>query len=102
MTQKLNKLENQIPDEAILRQSQKDIGVSLIRSFGVVRAMKLIDNKYVRYCLYDDERVSLEKLISCNRKILKSMIDETNEEISLAKNIIYEKPKKTLDRKRAI
>ena len=60
-----------IPNENSLRESQKKIGSILIRNFGVRRSMKEIDNNYVRYCLYDDVRISLEKLLVCNRKMIE-------------------------------
>ena len=60
-----------IPYENSLRESQKKIGSILIRNYGVRRSMKEIDNNYVRYCLYDDVRISLEKLLVCNRKMIE-------------------------------
>ena len=70
-----------IPNENSLRESQKKIGSILIRNFGVIRSMKEIDNKYVRYCLYDDVRISLEKLLVCNRKLMELSESLTMEDL---------------------
>jgi len=60
-----------IPNENSLRESQKKIGAILIRSFGAKKCMTEIDSNYVKYCLYDYGKISLEKLLMCNRKMIE-------------------------------
>jgi hypothetical protein len=60
-----------IPNENSLRESQKKIGAILIRSFGAKKCMTEIDSNYVKYCLYDYGKISLEKLLVCNRKLME-------------------------------
>ena len=53
------------------QESQKKIGAILIRSFGAKKCMTEIDSNYVKYCLYDYGKISLEKLLMCNRKMIE-------------------------------
>jgi len=59
------------PDGKKLKESQKKIGAVLIRSFGATKCMTEIDSNYVKYCLYDCGKISLEKLLVCNRKMIE-------------------------------
>lgn len=64
-------IEKMLLDENKIRNEQIMVGEKLIRAFGVNRAMREVNPRYVRYVLYADRRLSLESLIGYNREMYR-------------------------------
>lgn len=70
---KINKIKSQLVNEIEFKEKHRLIACDLIREYGVKKSMRETYINYVRYCLYGDKSISIEKLLKYNRIIFEKL-----------------------------